>query len=425
MNMKYPIQKLLALTIVVQSLCSPLLVSAAVFSDTHSNWAQSAIQSLSGKNIISGYPDGTFRPQEQVTRAEFSALLVKALALKLDTSGMQTFSDVPTTSWAYPSIETVRKTGLVSGYPNGIFMPGKSITRAEAMAVLANAARIPMPSHDKTNELLSGYADSAMIPSWARTSAAATIDAKIFANNPEAGKTIEPLQPATRAEIAVMVENLRKRLNVVESIASTEKQAESEKQSSDVLKARITTVPVNTRFTGTLSSGVLSSELNKLGDEVVLTVDQPLKSLDDMTIIPVNSQIVGKIVALQPAARTGKPAKLDIDFTEIVTPSGQRYRIQGSIATEDGMLHGDDTKGRVLKAVGSTAIGAGVGAALGTAMGPLSGGKVGKGAIYGTAIGAGAGAVTAALKKGNPIVVSAGERLEIKLDEPINVKVNQ
>jgi hypothetical protein len=419
--MKNHLKQLGILALTAQLFSIPLLSVAAVFTDVQSNWAQAAIQNLASQSVISGYPDGTFRPEGEVTRAEFSAILVKALALKLDASGSQTFSDVPTSSWAYPSIETVRKTGLVSGYPNGVFLPNKSITRAEALAVLANAARVPMPSREQADQLLSGYADAPSIPGWARTGTAATIESKIFANNPEAAKTVEPLQPATRAEVAAMVENLKNRLNAGQSMAAAET---TEKSQPEALKARITTVPSNTRFTGTLGA-VVSSELNKMGDEIILTVDQPLKSLDNLVIIPVNSKIVGKIVALQPAARTGKSAQLDIDFTEIVTPSGQHYAIQGSIATEDGMLHGDSAKGRILKAAGTTAVGAGLGAALGTAMGPLSGGKVGKGAVYGTAVGATTGAVAAVLKKGNPIVVGAGEKLEIKLDQPINVQVNQ
>ncbi|MGJ8495984.1 S-layer homology domain-containing protein, partial [Glaesserella parasuis] len=92
---------------------APLLATAAIFPDTQANWARNAIQTLSDQGIITGYPDGSFRPDGLVTRAEFSAVLVKALGLNASASGAQTFSDVPTTHWAYPSIETVRASGLV------------------------------------------------------------------------------------------------------------------------------------------------------------------------------------------------------------------------------------------------------------------------------------------------------------------------
>ena len=116
---------------------------------------------------------------------------------------------------------------------------------------------------------------------------------------------------------------------------------------------------------------------------------------------------------------------MDINFNEIVTPDGRHFQISAKIDTEDGMLHGDTTKGRVLKAAGETAIGAGLGAALGTAMGPLSGGRVGRGAIYGTALGAGAGAVAAAAQKGKPVVITTGDKINVKLTQPLTVGYQQ
>lgn len=429
--MKQTKTKLLALAITVQMAGLPLIASAAMFQDTQTNWAKNSIQTLSDQGILTGYPDGTFRPEGLVTRAEFSAMLVKALGLNASATGSQTFNDVPSTHWAYPSIETVRSTGLVSGYPNGQFMPSRSISRAESMAILANAARIPMPNDAAINQTLSQYRDAANIPTWARPAVAAAIQSGIYANEPSSGNAIDPTKPTTRAEVAAMVQNLRERLNLAGAPGGQQGQTTggmtmgTTPSGGTVLQGRVATVPANTKFTGTLSQGVLSSELNKVGDEIRLTVDQPLVSSDNRIIIPSGSQIIGKISQIQPAGRTGKAATMDIDFNQIVTPDGQNYTIQGSVATEDGLLHGGTTKGRVLKAVGTTAIGAGLGAALGTAMGPLSGGKVGKGAVYGTAVGAGSGAVAAALQKGKDVTISSGDKLEIKLDQPINVQVNQ
>lgn len=420
--------KMLALALTVQMAAAPLMAMAA-FQDTQSNWARNAIDSLSSQGILTGYPDGSFRPEGLITRAEFSAMMVKALSLNINATGQQTFNDVPTAHWAYPSIETVRSTGLVSGYPNGQFLPNKSISRAETMAVLSNAARIPMPNDATINQILGNYRDSASIPTWARPGVAAAIQSGIYANDPASGNAIDPLQPTTRAEVAAMVENLRARLNLAGgqqgAPGTTTSGGMTQQGGNTMLQGRVATVPANTKFTGTLSSGLLSSELNKVGDEIRLKVDQPLMSSDNLAIIPAGSQIIGKVSEVQPAGRTGKPGTLDISFNEIVTPDGQRYTIQGSVATEDGMLHGDTTKGRILKSAGTAAIGAGLGAALGTAMGPLSGGKVGKGAIYGTAVGAGAGALAAAAKKGKEVSIGSGDKLEIKLDQPITVQVNQ
>jgi hypothetical protein len=418
-----------ALALTVQMAAMPLGAMAAFFADTQTNWARNAIQTLSDQGIITGYPDGSFRPEGLITRAEFSAIMVKALGLSPTATGSQTFNDVPSTYWAYPSIEAVRSAGLVSGYPGGLFMPTRSISRAEALAILANAARVPMPNDATTNQILSSYRDSSSIPAWARPGVAAAIQSGIYTNDPASGNAIEPLQPATRAEVAASVQNLRERLNLAGGSPTAPPAGSATGtgmgSGTGALQGYVATVPANTRFTGTLQSGVVSSELNKVGDIINLNVDTPLVSSDNRVIVPAGSRIVGRISQIEAAGRTGKNAKLDIDFTEIVTPDGQRYPIQGSVATEDGLLHGGTTKGRILRAVGATAVGAGLGAALGTAMGPLSGGKVGRGAIYGTAVGAGVGALGAAAMKGKDVSISSGDKLEIKLDQPMTVPAQQ
>lgn len=430
--MKGTRNKVLTLALSVQLLALPLMASAASYTDTYNNWAQADISVLSDQGILTGYPDGTFRPNGLITRAEFSAMLVKALGMTPNAGYGQSFNDVPRGHWAFPAIETIRATGLVSGYPNGQFMPSRSISRAEAMAILASAAQLQMPNEAAANQILSQYNDAFQVPAWARPAVAAAIQGGIFANNPSAGNTIQPLQPATRAEVAAMVQNLREGSNVARGGAQqtqppgTYGSATVNQQGNQTtIQGRILTVPAQTAFTGTLTSPV-SSELNKVGDTVVLRTDIPLVSSDgNHVIVPAGSQIVGQVSHVREAGRLERPAELNIDFTEIITPNGERYQIQASIATEDGMLRGDTTKGRILKTAGKTAVGAGLGAALGTAMGPLSGGSVGKGAIYGTAIGAGVGAAAAALDKGNAVTVTTGDQLQIKLDQPIIVQTAQ
>jgi hypothetical protein len=404
---------------------SGMTAFAAMFQDLQGNWASNAIQDLSNQNIITGYPDGSFRPNGSITRAEFSAVMVKALGLNSSANGAQTFNDVPSNNWAYPAIETVRSAGLVSGYPGGLFAPSRNLTRAEAIAIMSNASRMPVPNDAIVNQILSGYRDSSAIPSWARTGVAAAIQSGIYASNPNSGNAINPTEPATRADVAAMVENLRGKLNLASNGVPQPGQTiqpQNVINGGQGLQGYVSTsVPANTKFMGTLQSGVISSELNKVGDSVTLKLDAPLLSSDNRVVVPADSQIVGKIAQIEPSGRTGKNAVLDINFTEIVTPNGQRLPIQGSIATEDGMLHGGSTKGRIVNTAGRAALGAGLGAALGTAMGPLSGGKVGKGAIYGTAVGGGLGALAGVAAKGKDVSIASGEKVEIKLDQALNI----
>lgn len=409
---------------------------AAYFSDTNNHWASNAIQQLSNQNIIGGYSDGTFKPEGRITRAEYSAILVKALNLSPSTPSQPSFRDVPSSNWAYSAIETVKAQGLVSGYPSGEFLPSKNISRAEALSVLVNAARLQLPDETTTNQILGRYSDSNSIPNWARPSVAAAIQGGIYEADPQAGNYLTPGRSATRGEVAAMVENLRDKGNMASSNQQANPYQQQNQQqnnqqaygnnnmpnSQGALQGRVTAIPAQTKFTGTPAVAI-SSEVNRVGDTIEVNLDQPLVSSDGVPVIPTGSKLVGKVVTVEPAGRAGKPASLDINFNELVTPDGRRFQVSAEIDTEDGMLHGDTTKGRILKAAGKTALGAGLGAALGTAMGPLSGGKVGKGAIYGTAVGAGAGAVTAAVQKGKDVTLTTADKLEVKLTQPLSVTV--
>jgi hypothetical protein len=429
---------------------------AANFADVQGHWAQTSIERLSAQDIIGGYPNGTFRPNGNITRAEFSAILNKALGLSsyAQPGRQASFRDVPPNHWAFNAIENAKAEGLVTGYPGDLFLPNRNISRAEAMAMMATATRAQYPSEAEAAQLLSQYSDASQVPAWARRAVAAAIQKGLFANDPGSGNRIEAMRLADRGEIAAMVVNLRERMGIARNYTGSQTpplgqsdatqnngllyQTQGQPQGGPAgqsvssatmgvndgrttITGQVSIVPANTRFTGTLTQPI-HSELNREGDEVRLTTDQPLLSSDGRLVVPQGSQILGRIANIQPAGRAGKNASIDIDFSQIITPEGRRYEIRGSVATENGELQGGTTKGRILKSAGATAIGAGLGAALGTAMGPLSGGRVGRGAVYGTAVGAGAGAVAAAARKGEEVKVLTGDRLEIKLDQPITIE---
>jgi hypothetical protein len=412
----------------VSLLASPAF--ALGFNDTQGYWAQQGIEKLAGQNILGGYPDGTFRPNGIVNRAEFATVLTKALRPQIAPSGLGSFQDVPSTHWSFPSVEAVKQMGWVGGYPDGTFHPSQAISRTEALVILAKAARLPLPSDVEANQILSQYGDASSVPNWAKPSVAAALQSGISANYPNT-MMIRPNDMATRGEVAALAD----RLLVAMATPAPQVQQWQNSQANlpqmnpnanlpnagQALQGRISIVPASTKFTGTLS-GAVSSEMSRVGDRVELKIDQPLVSQDNSVIVPWGSFMTGSVTEIKAAGRLGENGSMRIRFSEIQTPDGRRIPIQAAVATENGILNGGDNKGRILRALGTTAIGAGSGAALGTAMGPLSGGKVGKGAIYGTAVGAGAGAVAAGLQKGKESVLQSGDKLEVILEAPISLE---
>ena len=105
------------------------------FSDVRAyDWFCDSVMKLSNKDIIKGYPDGTFKPNKSITRAEFAVIASKYI--KNPKAADETFSDVPMNHWAKDAIAMVKAEGWISGYTDGTFKPDAPITRAEAVSIV-------------------------------------------------------------------------------------------------------------------------------------------------------------------------------------------------------------------------------------------------------------------------------------------------
>ncbi len=99
-------------------------------------WAFNNIESLASKGIITGYPDGLFRPEAHISRSQIAKLVVSSKALSLNTTFKGYFTDVPQDHWAWQYIETAYEQGLVKGFPDKTFKPEDPATRAGAITIL-------------------------------------------------------------------------------------------------------------------------------------------------------------------------------------------------------------------------------------------------------------------------------------------------
>lgn len=108
------------------------------FPDLNGHWSEKYVIPLVEKGVIKGYPDGTFGPDFQIKRCEIAAIMARALTLP-PIVGKPTFSDIDTTHWAFGFVETSVSRGLIKGYPDGTFRPENQATRAEACAIIARS----------------------------------------------------------------------------------------------------------------------------------------------------------------------------------------------------------------------------------------------------------------------------------------------
>jgi len=164
-----------------------------VLTDIAGHWAEAEIRALVEEGAIAGYPGGTFKPNNNITRAEFATVLVKAFDLEAG-EGM-VFSDTEN-HWAKDDIATANAHGIIKGYSDEKFGPNDQITREQAAVMVAVAADLA------AGEQALAFTDSAKISAWARSAVAAAAEAEIINGYPDG--SFQPQGQATRAEAAVI-----------------------------------------------------------------------------------------------------------------------------------------------------------------------------------------------------------------------------
>jgi hypothetical protein len=184
------------------------------FSDIQGHWAQAYIQALAAKEIIAGFNDGTFRPSEPVTRAQFAAIISKAFAPAPERPASN-FVDVRSNFWAYQAIQTAYRGGFLSGYPGQVFRPDERIPKVQALVSLVSGLKL----RSENTSMLSVYNDAAQIPNYALTAIAGATDKGLVVNYPTVSQ-LNPNQNATRAEVAAFVYQSLVNAGRVEAIPS-------------------------------------------------------------------------------------------------------------------------------------------------------------------------------------------------------------
>ena len=130
-----------------------------------SDWYNNAISTLSNLGVITGYEDGTFRPNASISRAEFVTIATRFFDYTAEYEG--TFSDVSYSSWYADFVQAAVDMGLVNGYENGTFRPNASITRAEAVAIVNRVLlRRPDAEHLLSWAVMNTFSDNADTAAW-------------------------------------------------------------------------------------------------------------------------------------------------------------------------------------------------------------------------------------------------------------------
>jgi hypothetical protein len=300
---------------------TPLLAPAPSFaqtrfSDVQSNyWAADFIQELSQRGVIAGFPDGTFRPDEGVTRAQFAAMIRKAFQKPKKRDAIR-FVDVSSTYWAFTAIQEAYTTGFMAGYPGGRFEPEQNIPRQQVLTSLANGLEYTASGNVETI-LQQYYSDGNQIAGFARSPIAAATEKRMVVNYPNV-KFLQPTQIATRAQVAAFIYQALVSTNQATAINSPYivVAQPAPPQETNVTIPSGTAIPV--KYDRAQRILVTKDETAPL----TLTVSQDIVTPRGTVVIPAGSEIVGEL----------KPAQGGSQFVarQLVLTNGQRYNISAT-----------------------------------------------------------------------------------------------
>ena len=183
------------------------------YNDIEGHWAEDIILRMSSLGIVAGYPDGSFRPDEPLTRAQLASMLVRLLKVAEVEADEILFYDVDPSAWYSRPINSAFKAGIVAGHSKYLFGPKDLVTREELAVMMARAAGYESKHYFlKNNEadlyeyLNNNYIDTSDISLWAKPLVSVMLKEKILRARDE--NRIEPKFVVTRAEAVVMLNRL-------------------------------------------------------------------------------------------------------------------------------------------------------------------------------------------------------------------------
>ncbi|HEY9664287.1 MAG TPA: S-layer homology domain-containing protein [Allocoleopsis sp.] len=398
-----------ALTVIAGA-AAPLVVVQApaqaqvTFSDLAPEyWAKGFIQELANRGIISGFPDGTFRPNDPVTRAQYAAMVRQAFRQAAVREPAR-FMDVPSDYWAYSAIQDAYTTGFLAGYPENLFRPDENIPRAQVLVSLANGLKYS--TGNGVDSTLQIYDDASAIPDWAKNSVAAATERKIVVNYPIV-RQLDPNRPATRAEVAAFIYQALVSTGNATAIASpyivVSQMSVPTSQTSLQIPAG-TTIPV--RYSAADRIYLSLEEPDPV--PVTLSIARNIVSQNNQVLIPANTQVVGEL-------RVEDETGARFYAKELLLGNNTRVPINatsGLVTTTETIRRGANV-GEVLA---GAALGAGAAAGIAAVTGDQS--ITAPDVLGGTAVGALAG-LFLGRNRVTLVTIDPNTDLDLKLDSPL------
>lgn len=300
-------KKFLKTVLSVAVLCFAISPAFAFPDVAEDYWAAPQINLLSEQGVIVGYPDGTFKPDANVTRAEFAAMAIRALGQQHTKIAQPVnFSDVDENYWAYQDIQKAVYFDLISNDKSGeLFRPEDSVSRAESLSVAVNALTTETISVQKAKEVLEKqYIDANEIPEWFLIPAGKAEILGMVVVAPTAQKaSLEATRPATRAEVAAilfkMMEQAKLNPNAKLAEAMRKKTGDGFVVEGATVQGNIGTLPAGTIVPIKLNT-YISSQTSEGGALYTATVPQNYITREKFILVREGASLKGQLLDVRP-----------------------------------------------------------------------------------------------------------------------------
>ena len=324
---------------ILLSLLVGLVITTPAFAypdvdSTH--WAAKQIEELTEKGVIVGYPDGTFKPDENVSRAEFASMAIKALGQEHTTVAQPvTFTDIDTSFWAYDAIQKALYFDLISCPPQGEpFRPDDTVTRAESISVAVNALTTEQISDMKAKEVLSKkYADLNEVPEWFVIPAGKAEILNMLVVIPSEDKAkIEADRPATRAEVTAilydMMEQAKLNPNAKLAEAMRKKTGEGYVIDNAFVQGSVGTIPTGAIVPIKLTK-YISSQTSQPGEMYIASAPQNYITKDKFILVYAGSNLKGQLLDVRSGKWFVRNGVLVLDNALLTTNNDQTVSFKG------------------------------------------------------------------------------------------------
>lgn len=321
------------------AVCAALFTAIPAFAypdvDT-GHWAAKQIETLTEQGVIVGYPDGTFKPDDNVTRAEFASMAIKALGQEHTIVAQPVnFTDIDPSYWAYDAIQKALYFDLVSCPPQGEpFRPDDTVTRAESITVAVNALTTEEISLFKAKEVLNKkYSDTAEIPETFIIPAGKAEILNMLITIPSEHKAkIQANKAATRAEVAAILYEMKEqaKLNPNAKLAEAmrKKIGEGFVIENATVQGSIGTIPAGTLLPVKLSNYASSQSTNP-GEIYIASAPENYVTKEKFILVKKGANLKGQFIDVRSGKWFIRNGVLVLDNSLLTTTNDQTVAFKG------------------------------------------------------------------------------------------------